>query len=253
MLQLIDKNQEALATSLGFVPPVSRGLRYANFFGSVFGPVGRNLVRGESPAAVTGAPALSTASAAFVQATAFLQTTVSQAPSQTVVSVSRPANTNTGFVVSQFQGPRQNGEPGTSLGVTVWYPASGTSGAVTPGILLGTKTSTGGATNSQSISLPDIPVSGSTLHCMAARIDSSAMQAKIWDLTSGAKTSAAFNGILDLGTLPYRIGSSYGTDGTGAADIACLFIFDVALTDAEIKTLYAFLQGFYLDRFSLAV
>lgn len=245
IIRTADTNFEDLA--IGFIPPVTRGLAYWNYLGDNATKTKRNLATG-LPVGLVGSPTYGVGYAALGE-TAYLQTAAMQTADITILAAFR--NTvDANFVVVSNNGttraaPYTGHTYGTSLygGINIVGDGKVTH-SFNQNVFDGNSATLGQIATVAATTI--VPIN--TFHFVSGKYDSSINVSSVNNITAGktALTSAvAPNTIPDLGSFPIRIGHAYSTGlGTVAKDIAFCAIYNEALTDEEVSSIYETVQSY---------
>lgn len=98
------KDADFSSNYVGFVPPVSKGLRYWNYFGGAPDRTTRNLAEGREEASLMGEAAVGDNHCSFDSGRVFLQTRIDDLPAATLACVARAPDLGegTGFMIGSF-------------------------------------------------------------------------------------------------------------------------------------------------------
>lgn len=226
------------AKSLGniyFVPPVANGLVAAFEFGGSLAASLKNWAPGHAAGVFTGTPVL-TDGGLTLNNTAYIDTDALETTSYTVLSVARKSATSLALA-------------STLSGSTTTTPyAQVTFRAISP-VRYGANAKTTPATAEISFGY-DFPVGDTGFELFAAVCDSTAATQTLFmprfgTVGGGNPRSVANAGPRDAPTATWRIGAVKVTSGLypGSTEHACMLIFNRALTEAEIRTNYAYLKA----------
>lgn len=234
------------ASAIGFVPPVAGNLAYWNFLGGDSTKTARNLADGGAASTIVGSPAINSNSAVFGPGTSFLQTSVAQTASSTVIAVFKMPTEASSFVVSNYQSQRKD-DSVTSNGMSL-YTTAGAAGDGFLAVRFNQSQYSGVAGQATSNSLVELAASVpvATFRAVVGRCDAATHVRKIVDLTNGTSSSLTSASVEDIGSASLRIGSGYTNTGfTASNEVAFVAIYQRALSDAEISKVYSFLKAYY--------
>lgn len=225
MLNLTSRGAD-FSKSYDYVPPVSAGLQYLNFFHGGGDVVGRNLApEGNSPQ-VVGTPTYGAGFATLTGGLNFLQTSIQDSSTFTLMAAFRGRELSSGkfpMVIGSF---RLAPQLGSNLIITSATSVIGTRG-----------TNTGSADTFNAVT--ETVTSAETWRLACVRCDGSILD--MLDLTTNVAVSVGV-------TAPYRGGLAYriGNDWSGGApyagaklDIAFAAILNRKISDAERTSLAA--------------
>ncbi|MDN7916132.1 hypothetical protein [Burkholderia cepacia] len=257
-LALVSPTSSFEESNIGFIPPIADdSLKLWHFFGSKFGPLGKNMAIGVGDSAVIGTPVTSERYVSLIGATNFLESVVTQQPNYTLFAIARSPATNPSgnpnvprpFIMSTFGTPRV-GEPNwNGIGASFYIDQPTTGAGNAAGSIAAVAAQWSGVAGS----------SGSVIGAYATQVDTTAwhlcafvkngVSRAIYDLTDNkTATKAAAAGQQDeINTGTFRIGSAYSGDNA-PIDIAHVSMYYRALTLPEINTMGSFFRTFYAKR-----
>lgn len=236
------KGSDFSARAVAYVPKVSDGLQYLNFFGKEVQTLARNLAPGKPPGIVVGSPVFDDTSASFSYLKDYVKTGVLQTQDATLIAVFKVPLSNAivwRHIVSNFGANVGAGlKYGLSLALKLDVPdARGTLGLVS---------TTGGAATTVGNARP---VSLGSYVCLALTADSVGRVVAISNLTASSKASATYvvGNQTELNG-EFLIGSAAGlrSDSTGGVTNVCYAsIYNRPLSAPELVTVYEDLKKFY--------
>lgn len=257
-LALVSPTSSFEESNIGFIPPIADdSLKLWHFFGSKFGPLGKNLAIGVGDSIVIGTPVLSERYVSLVGATNYLKSVVTQQPSYTIFAIGRSPETKPSggpyfpspFFMSTYWAPRA-GDPtvngiGASLYINRPTTAAGTAAGSVAGVA-GQWSGVAGSGNSV-IGANIDPVDTTTWHLYA--FVKEGIHRTIFDLTDNrtATTPADAGQQDEINADTFLIGSSYAGDN-GPVDLAHVSMYYRALTVPEVSTMGSFFRTFYAKR-----
>ncbi|WNV95045.1 hypothetical protein RRJ51_16880 [Klebsiella pneumoniae] len=238
MVMVIKSNvpSNIIANPDGWNPPFNTdGLLYAGIYGR--GNLSKNFAAGGADAVVSGSPVVSNHFATF-DLNNFIDTGVPTTKETTLIAVVKKVNpTLRQFFISSYNG---TGDAGRSLVID-----KGTARLTFYSHYKNTETN-----------------ANTVLNCYATLNVTAGEPAFIYGRDTGKKINvasmtdklsgenipkAAFETIVNP-ELKYRIGRGISSEVPGASDIGAALIFDRALSDAEIKSIYDYFQAYYARR-----
>ncbi|MGV5027560.1 Uncharacterised protein [Klebsiella pneumoniae] len=243
MVMVIKSNvpSNIIANPDGWNPPFStEGLLYAGIYGR--GSLTKNFAKNGIDAVINGAPVVNNHFAEF-NANDFLDTGIVNTKEATLIVVAkRNINARRQFLVSSYTGDAKFGRSiligyGDVQALTVYshYQGQDANGAdksipfskaVKLGVQAGSPGFMYGKDTGKTISVKDITSN-----------------------KSGSVTAAGTMESIVTAGLTYRIGRSHNNaEAQGDNAIAAALIFDRALSDAEIKSIYDYFQAYYARR-----
>jgi hypothetical protein len=259
-IDLVAKGADFSANAIGYEAPVTRGLRYWGFIGGGTSSdataratrMKKNWLSGGANAALIGAVSVNDYFASgFKSGANYLDTGIAEEDSQTLLLVSRvpgaTASNPTTDLSANASRPMMAGNGGSTAlpGWNLYYSS-------TPGLPQGTLSFTyyvdasGTVTqvSSTTLTVPDV----TAWKCHAAVIESG-VGSRVRGLTSGTNTGVKAEARTRVkGATPIRIGAGGRSDFAGLHDIAFAALYGVALTDAEIDTVYAAVKSYLAAR-----
>lgn len=215
--------------------PVSRGLELWAEFDTDVSRFGFNKAENKAPMLIRGTPQAFASHARFKGGLNYIQTDITETPSQTILVLCKSALVPTGvadgaMLVGGWSGPIATpGYTGVASGPDIYLQTAATVSASAS-----RDNGSGGATAGS------VSVSGTAPNQWAWRaLRTASGQATIVDdLTAGTKTVGINLAARVTGVNKLRIGSSFiATDYLGECDISCVIIFSEYLTDAELQSL----------------
>lgn len=224
-------------SAIGFLPFVSTGLLGWWFLNGSIGKARRNLLLGGADASVVGNPTITENYMSFLSGSNYLLTDVRETENLTILCVARSTasfvdNPNRPHLVSNYLasnsgayiavGGSPSGAPSASISSATFRDISGT-------------INSGGST---------VNVADFTKWKFLAGVHTSA-QSAMYSLTDNFEDIDPKGGTRILKpNVPFRIGSSEGTQFRGSSDIAFVAIYNRALQKNELETLYAQVQAY---------
>lgn len=257
-LALVSPTSSFEGSNIGFIPPIADdSLKLWHFFGSKFGPLGKNLAIGVGDSVVIGTPVLSERYVSLVGATNYLKTVVTQQPDYTIFAIGRSPETKPSggqyypnpFFISTYWAPRV-GDPtangiGTSLYINQVTTAAGTAAGSVAGIA-GQWSGVAGSGNSVvGANIDKVDTTSWHLYAFVKE----GINRTIFDLTGNrtATTPGDAGKQDDISADTFLIGSSYD-DEAGPVDLAHVSMYYRALTLPEVSMMGAFFRTFYAKR-----
>lgn len=241
-VKIVIKDADFFADAISYIPPVSEGLQYLNFFGKSANTLARNLAPGKAPAVIVGNPLLSANGAGLSYLERYVKTGVAQTKSVTLISVVMIPTVATNIwrhLISNFG--RDNLTGGLKWGVSLGLKLDSPDIRNTLGLVATDGSAASSTGNAAAVTL-GTPV------CAVARVDHVAKMASVNNMTTGLNRSATYaakyepelNG-------EFFVGSAVGARADSIGDVVTSFaaIYDRALTDGEVATVYAGLKAFY--------
>ena len=237
---------DASANAIGWVCPVdATGLVYANFFGGTATTTGRNLAAGD-PVVVIGNPTESAKHTNFTPGANFVRTGALETAEKTLIAVVRATSEGKSRFIGTYRGDRPGNEAVLSNGVNLYF-GLGTNTGDSKLTLVYDDAGWSGTPGSPSVAVPvqmNDSVTVGNWYCLVGRTTSSNVRHLI-NKTSATSATTGTVTAPDLSASPYEVGSTRGYTGfDGNVDLAFAAIFERALSDEEITTLYEFLQTY---------
>lgn len=236
---------DASENAIGFILPIDMtGLEYLNYFGGDATRTARNLADGGDPGIVVGSPTYDASDTLFTPGTNYVQTTVTETADKTIIAVVNPQADANGTICGNYRGNRV-GDAGVLVFSNAMYYQSttGGDGKVTPLWQDGGWNETpGSASSSVAISIGNSMDVGSW-YCLAGRTASNVR--KIFNKTTSQSATSGTTTTVDIASSTYQVGSMPNSAGfTSPPKIAFLCIFNRALTDSEIDTMYTTVKAY---------
>lgn len=253
-IRIVVKDADFSQSAVGYIAPVQDGLEYLNFFGGS-APLGRNLAMNKPAATVFGAPVVAQNSATFTQLVNFLQTSVADSGSKTIMAVGRsPYPKGEGVLVSNYNSTRA-GAASTTWASSLMFRANADPDPTEIAesfIASAWDGSTPASMDSGAAALVNRPLG--EISCLVGRASGgSALAAtktrRIDNKTANLTLSSTFaSKVFDLAQA-FRIGSGY-TGITPAAPTEIFFaaIWSRDLTDEEVNAMYVAVKAYYAKR-----
>lgn len=256
-IDFVAKNADFSANAIGYEPPVTRGVQYWGFIGGGAGVtdaaklarVRKNWISGKADGGIVGAPVPAVDyTSKFKTATNYIDTGVAETDAMTLLLGFRvpgaTASNPTTDLATNGTRPMMMGNMGTGgvglyISGTTGLPSGVLSGAAnydnsgTPAVQIGTLT------------IPDV-----TAWRMASLTVTPGTGFRLRGLTSGISAYKADTRTRskNTATSTIRIGSTGRNDFLGEHDICFAAVYTVALTDAEIDSIYAAVKSFLAPR-----
>ncbi|HEY2605035.1 MAG TPA: hypothetical protein VGJ10_03320 [Paraburkholderia sp.] len=230
-------------SAIGWDAGVNAGLAYANFYGATAAKNVRNLAVGGPTPKIVGAPTQNANSVVLLDAANYIDTGVSQTADLTALVVFKAtADGGSSMVLGNYKSPRLN-DTVQSSGYSVYtVPGSNTTDNIVSVRLNASEYS--GVAGDASAALT-LEASGrepvGVFKAFAARCRSADKVRTVFDLGVGDFVTVTGTQTIDVAAGTIRIGSSYGVAGPfpNTCEVAFAGIWNVALTDAQIQTVYA--------------
>jgi hypothetical protein len=251
-LSIVVKGADFSNGAVGYIPPVPNGLQYLNIFGGEGINQGRNLALGKSGAEVVGAPVVGQNSATFVPLTSYIQTSVADSDSITMMVVARsPVPRANTMIVSNY-GSNRKAASGTTFATSLMMRPQSAPNAEQTYEEMGASEWDGANSSSSNFRAASMlrPIGG--IQALVGRREGVATSKWRRVDNKTAKTSAVSTPIagtvFDLGQ-PYRVGCGYTQYGSLVGpEVFFAAIWDRALTDAEVETMYQAVKAYYAGR-----
>lgn len=233
------------SSAVAFIPPISDGLEYWNFFGGGASKAARNLASNKPGGVVVGNPVYGEHSAVFTGQSAYIQTGVEDSADMTLIAVAKPISDAGAHIVSSFSGQRANGATGVSLGKTLWFTNGGQDG---DGLaqMVATQGRWSGVSGSASLSVTSGTLGLPINQWVAVTALMGATSNQIKNNSSGFVDTDTPTGVTDPSTLRLRVGSA--TVAGASSEIAFVAAYSRLLSMAEVDAIYAFLKKYYARR-----
>ena len=218
------KNANFSENAVGFLAPVPLGLEYWNYFGDKTERTGRNMAADKDKAAVTGEPVIGDGFCTFESAVHFVQTTISDQKTVTLLCVARSPflDSRTAFLIGNYSS-NDSGGVGSNL-----FFQNGT-------VHCAAERSKDGA-GSEPVFASFMPPTLESWSFYVARISDT--RQVVEDRTRSLKFAEAFDEPRVVVTKhSYRIGSGWSRL-QGPVDIALAAIYSRELADSEVETIY---------------
>lgn len=250
-IDLVAKGADFSANAIGYEAPVTRGLRYWGFLGggtsadaAVRTARARKNWAGGSAALLVGAPVIADyALTGMKSGVNYLDTLIAETASMTAILVSRVP---TADLAANATRPMMlgNGASTALPGINLYY-------ANTTGLPKGSLTASlyhnvAGTTTiaASTITIPDI-----TVWHASAFVADAGVGYRLRDMTAALTSGVVANtNARVVGATTLRVGSGGRSDYAGAHDVAFAALYSVALTDAEIDSIYAAVKTYLAPR-----
>lgn len=252
-LSIVVKGADFSKGAVGYIPPVPEGLQYLNIFGDSTIGQGRNLAVGKPAAEVIGSPVVGANSVTLTPLTSFIQTQAADSESMTLMVIARsPVPRGNTMFISNYSSARKSAS-GTTLATSLMMRPQSAPSAEQSYEEMGAAEwdgSSAASSNFRSASLLR-PIGG--IQAMVGRREGvAAAKFRKYDNKTSKQSASSTpipGTIFDLGQ-PYRIGCGYANYGSGLVGPEVFFaaIWDRALTDAEVETMYQAVKAYYAGR-----
>lgn len=241
MGMLLNQNISLANIATGVILPVSDGLQYFNLFNDG-SQLGRNFASGKPAATVVGSPAVNTENITVTNLGNYINTNVAQGQEMTIITIGKPTAASGNFVHwSNYGSAITNG--GSGLTSTDFARASVSTGNPSISLSYSDDSFATRKTLTYGVSSGADTVK---LRAIASVFSQSRMTSRIRDLTNAKVASNAIpaGGVLSVaGTI--LLGSHYTNVEGSTGNLYAGMIFNRALSDSEIDTLYTSLKSYY--------
>lgn len=241
----IQKDVDFSAVATGYLPPVTAGVEYFNFFNSE-DSLTRNLIPNKPTPAKNGSPLFNTNGQSFLLTNLlnFINTGIKLTDEMTIITVAEPTGADGNFPTWSTTGsPITNGGSLTSQSFM-------RQSATTRNPTISLSYSTDGFVTRNNLSYGvSSGVNQIKLRAVAAAFSQTAMTSRLHDLTNNQVRQAAVpaNGVLGkAGNI--LLGSHYNAAESSQGNLYAAAIYSRMLSTAEINQVYAALKAYYSKR-----
>ncbi|EPL8210121.1 hypothetical protein ABLV20_15875 [Klebsiella sp. GG_Kp164] len=245
MSMAIQKDVDFSPVATGYLPPVSAGVEYFNFFNSE-AALTRNLIPGKPAPTKNGAPLFNANGQSFLLTNLlnFINTGIKLTDEMTIITVAEPTGTDGNFPTWSTTGsPITNGGSLTSQSFM-------RQSATTRNPTISLSYSTDGFVTRNNLSYGvSSGVNNIQLRAVAAAFSQSAMTSRLHDLTNNQVQQAAIpaNGVLGkAGNI--LLGSHYNAAESSQGNLYAAAIYSRMLTSAEVGAVYTAMKAYYTKR-----
>lgn len=245
MSMAIQKDVDFSAVATGYLPPVSAGVEYFNFFNSE-AALTRNLIPGKPTPTKNGAPIFNANGQSFLLTNLlnFINTGIKLSDEMTIITVAEPTGMDGSFPTWSTTGsPITNGGNLTSQSFM-------RQSATTRNPTISLSYSTDGFVTRNNLSYGvSSGFNNIKLRAVAAAFSKTAMMSRLYDLTNNQSQQAAVPANAVLGKAGnILLGSHYNAAENSQGNLYAAAIYSRMLTTAEIGQVYAAMRAYYTKR-----
>ncbi|HGH5394207.1 TPA: hypothetical protein ACJI3N_000681 [Raoultella planticola] len=241
----IQKDVDFSAVATGYLPPVTAGVEYFNFFNSE-AALTRNLIPNKPTPTKNGTPLFNENGQSFLLTNLlnFINTGIKLTDEMTIITVAEPTGTDGNFPTWSTTGsPITNGGSLTSQSFM-------RQSAITRNATISLSYSTDGFVTRQNSSYGvSSGVNQIALRAVAAAFSQTAMMSRLHDLTNNQVQQASIpaNGVFGkAGNI--LLGSHYNAAESSQGNLYAAAIYSRMLSATEISQVYAALKAYYSKR-----
>lgn len=242
---------DATGRSIGFFPPIA-GVAFMSPMCLDAARTERNLSGDRLPATIVGSPTYNAATLTVKPSTNYLQTQVGQTADMTIFFVVKATTDLAGFYMLGNTGSlRADGT--VSKGVFVWAVSSAAGKfSIRAGMGEYSGVAAGVSSNVYAESYQSLDLN--TYGAFALRCTGATKERKVYALTKGTTAIAIGTATADIATGKLQLGSVPAPSGQVAThELGYAPIFNRALTDAEVQTVYTKMMKPFFARRSIVV